>query len=707
MAGETKLGEAQVPIRAKLDGLDKDLASARGRIEGVLSRVAGTFSKGVRQVGAIALGAGGAAVGAIVGVGAAVGKLAADAAPLESIGAAFAGVADAAGVGADKMLAALQRGSAGMTSNRDLMMSFNSAAQLVSVDFAKQLPDAMKYLGKVSAATGEDLGFLLDSLVKGVGRLSPMILDNLAIQVNATEANEAWAKSNGVLVKDMTKAQQQSALMAQVLEKLAENTASMPEATGTAAVGLAQLKATFQNVKDEVGLAFLPALNAIVGVVGQLAGRVLPWLSEALDKIGPVAELVGQVFTAFISKLLAGADPLDSLQVLLRTFFPAEVSEGIVEALRSVAEWIGTVVEVVSPFVEAAAQWIGKNVELKDVLIALGIAVAAVVLPALWGIIVAAAPVIAAVVALVAIVALLRAAWEGDFLGIRTFVLETIETIKAFWAENGEAILAKAREIWTSIVEAVSTALQTAWEFIQTIIAGLLAFWAEHGDAILAKADEIWTAIVAVFEWFAEIVAGVFDTFRSAFEGNWYEFGEKLRGVWDEIWSKIAAIGETVWGKIKDFFTNTDWGGIGRSILEGIAKGITAGVSAVADAAKSAARAALDAAKGFLGIHSPSVAFLKVGQNVGLGLARGLEDTGPVERAMGRLLKVPNLLGQVQPGNIGGLVGAGAGAGAGGPTYQIINHFGANSVRSEQDIHRLSELQEEALELRGIRRSID
>jgi len=70
-----------------------------------------------------------------------------------------------------------------MATNRDLMLSFNKASTLVSVDFAKQLPDAMQYLGKVSLATGQDLGFLLDSLVTGVGRVSPMILDNLGIQV--------------------------------------------------------------------------------------------------------------------------------------------------------------------------------------------------------------------------------------------------------------------------------------------------------------------------------------------------------------------------------------------------------------------------------------------------------------------------------------------------------------------------------------------
>ena len=32
-----------------------------------------------------------------------------------------------------------------------------------------------------AAATGQDVGFMLDSLVKGIGRGSPMILDNLGL----------------------------------------------------------------------------------------------------------------------------------------------------------------------------------------------------------------------------------------------------------------------------------------------------------------------------------------------------------------------------------------------------------------------------------------------------------------------------------------------------------------------------------------------
>ena len=61
--------------------------------------------------------------------------------------------------------------------------------------------------------------------------------------------------------------------------------------------------------------------------------------------------------------------------------------------------------------------------------------------------------------------------------------------------------------------------------------------------------------------------------------------------------------------------------------MQGIANGIKAGASWIADAARDAAKAALDAAKGFLGIHSPSrVMADEVGLPMAQGLAAGFAD---------------------------------------------------------------------------------
>jgi len=621
-----------------------DMGSAEKGVGGFLKGV----GSNVRTVGAVALGGLGVVAGAAAAAGAAIGKLAIDAAPLESVRKAFDGLTKSAGSSGPEMMAALEKGSSGMIAQRDLMLSYNKASQLVGASFAGQLPDAMKYLSKVSASTGQDMGFMLDSLVTGVGRLSPMILDNLGIQVNITEASEKWAVANGVLVDDMTKAQQQEAMMAMVMEKLAANTAAMPEVTGSAAAGMAQLQATFQNTKDEVGLAFLPTLSTLMGVVAEVGAAALPILTGALEILAPIVETVANAFAGLVSGILSGQDPIDALSQALQAILPPEVAQPIIGAITGIRDGIQKIIDAAAPYIEMAMQWIGQNVELQDVLIALGIAIAAVVVPALISVVSAALPIIATALLLIAAVALIRSAWEGDFLGIRTFVMETLEAIKAFWAE--------------------------------------------HGEAIIAKAQEIWEGIVAVFEWFKGVFMDVYDAFRLAFEGDWRGFGEKLREAWDKIWKMISSIGETTWAAIKKFFTETDWGAVARAIIDGIVRGIANGAKAIANAARSAARAALEAAKGFLGIGSPSRAFLEVGVNMMEGMTRGVARMQPRVRTQTEAaIHIPHIAGNASPG-------------AGG--VQINNYFGAGSIRSEDDIYRLAEEIARSLDLRGLQRNI-
>lgn len=255
------------------------------------SEIVGKAGNALSTLGGVAadIATGGLALaaGAIVGLGkgvadagVAIFKLAMDAAPLQGVASTFAGMAEEAGSSGDVMLQALQDASAGMVTGADLMTTYNKAAQMVSGTFAAQLPDAMGYLSKVAAATGQDMGFMLDSLVTGVGRLSPMILDNLNIQVDMTAANEAYAAQLGISTKEMTKQEQQAALMAEVLKQLETNTAALPEVTGTASQQIAALKTSFQDAKDSIGLAFVPALSELLGPLTELADTVGPQVVE-------------------------------------------------------------------------------------------------------------------------------------------------------------------------------------------------------------------------------------------------------------------------------------------------------------------------------------------------------------------------------------------------------------------------------------------
>jgi phage-related protein len=122
--------------------------------------------------------------------------------------------------------------------------------------------------------------------------------------------------------------------------------------------------------------------------------------------------------------------------------------------------------------------------------------------------------------------------------------------------------------------------------------------------------------------------------------GDWVAFGEGMRQATDAAWAQIAnivnyakdnllAIIGSLITSIVSLWNNTDWGAIGRGIIDGIASSLTGGSGRIAEAARDAARAALDAAKGFLGISSPSkLAAEMIGapfsEGVALGITRGI-----------------------------------------------------------------------------------
>ena len=241
------------------NALSSGLASAASKGVAALGTLAAGAAVAVAAVAAVAVGV--VAAGAAIGAGAL--KLAQAAAPIQGVKSAFEGLTSTVEGGSKAMLASLQEATNGMVTNAELMRQFNLASQLVGTDFAQRLPDAMSSIGKVAASTGQDVGFLMNSLTVGIGRLSPMILDNLGVQVDLNQAYQDFADKNGLVASSLSKTQQQAALMDQVTQKLAENTANIPPIFGSAAQVFGAFKTDLQNIKDEVGMDLLPTFTSL------------------------------------------------------------------------------------------------------------------------------------------------------------------------------------------------------------------------------------------------------------------------------------------------------------------------------------------------------------------------------------------------------------------------------------------------------------
>ena len=157
---------------------------------------------------------------------------------------------DMAGSQASAMLEKLRRTARGSIDDYSLMLSANRAMMLGVTQDAEGMSKLLEVAMRRGAAMGLSTQQAFNDIVTGIGRASPMILDNLGIVVNAKETYEAYAKSIGVATDALSEQQKTQALAARV----------MAEATGDSGVGddvlaPAQLETSMANLRQEIGLS--------------------------------------------------------------------------------------------------------------------------------------------------------------------------------------------------------------------------------------------------------------------------------------------------------------------------------------------------------------------------------------------------------------------------------------------------------------------
>jgi len=155
-----------------------------------------------------------------------------------------------AGSRATDMLSDLRAASQGTIDDLNLMLSANRAMML---GVASTSEDLMKLM-EVAMTRGQAMGLTtqqaFDNIVTGIGRASPLILDNLGIVINADETYAEYARSIGVASDALTEHQKTQALASRVM---AEATGEMKTLGESAAP--ATLSTAITNLRTEIGLS--------------------------------------------------------------------------------------------------------------------------------------------------------------------------------------------------------------------------------------------------------------------------------------------------------------------------------------------------------------------------------------------------------------------------------------------------------------------
>ena len=163
-----------------------------------------------------------------------------------------------------KALNDLRKASNGTISDFDLMLSANKAAMLGVTNDSEELARLLEIARARGQALGQDTTQAFEDIVTGIGRNSPLILDNLGITTQAYKEQVAAIEETGVELDDNAKKQI-------LLQSVLQDTATVTNGTNTT---FDRLNTLFENTKDRIGTALAPEFN-------DLANQVFPHLENA------------------------------------------------------------------------------------------------------------------------------------------------------------------------------------------------------------------------------------------------------------------------------------------------------------------------------------------------------------------------------------------------------------------------------------------
>jgi len=394
-------------------------------------------------------------------------------------------------------------------------------------------------------------------------------------------------------------------------------------------------------------LAIMTAALYVVPPTAPLAAAGLYVAALAMVKVGDVMSAFGAMDWGAIGKAMVAL--AGSLTVISVALIAMTGSLGGAAALLVVAGALAVIVPIFKAL--GAMSWgniltgIGALALLFTVL-GVASAVIAPVIPALLG--------LAGAVALLGIGLLAAGAGVLAFsVGLTALALigekgaDAIVKMVTKMAELIPMLMVKLAEGMIAFGNVISTAGETIFKVLVTVITSFLTAIDTLAPKII---DTLFKLLMKLLDTLVSYVPKMTDAglkiLIGFLEGVAKNIGRVVTAATDVMVAFLNTIGKQnarlvdagfqaiidfINGVTKAVDKNSEkmgkaGGDLAVAIIKGMAKGILAGIGEVTSAAKKAAKAALDAAKDFLGIHSPSKKFEEeVGKTSMQGLARGFD----------------------------------------------------------------------------------
>lgn len=209
----------------------------------------------------------------------------------EPLQRSFERLSQSAGIASEEMLNAMRKASRWTVADTKLMASANTALSLWVVKSADDMATLMEIARVKWQAMWRSMEEALDDIVRWLGRASPMILDNLWIVINQTEAQEEYAKTLWKTASELTEAEKKQALVNAVVKQWKAELLEAWDLQLTMAERLQIVNAQRENMKNTIGDALLP-------VVQRLLEAITPVIQRVADRIDKNPELTANIMIA-------------------------------------------------------------------------------------------------------------------------------------------------------------------------------------------------------------------------------------------------------------------------------------------------------------------------------------------------------------------------------------------------------------------------
>lgn len=198
----------------------------------------------------------------------------------EPLQRSFERLSESAWIASDEMIQAMRKASKWTVSDTKLMASANTALSLNVVKSADDMATLMEIARVKWQAMWRSMEEALDDIVRWLWRASPMILDNLWIVINQTEAQEEYAKTLWKTASELTEAEKKQALVNAVVKQWKQELLETWELQLTMAERLQIVNAQRENMKNTIWDALLPVVQKIMDVITPIITKIWDRIKE-------------------------------------------------------------------------------------------------------------------------------------------------------------------------------------------------------------------------------------------------------------------------------------------------------------------------------------------------------------------------------------------------------------------------------------------